>query len=370
MPELPSGRLLIVDDEEAQVKALCDTLRQQGYVTSGFSSAALALSALRNKSFDLLLTDLMMPETDGIGLLNQALKIDPNIVGIVMTGQGTIDTAVQAMKAGALDYIRKPFKLSVILPVLTRALAVRQLRLDKAALEHRVRERTAELEAANHELEAFAHSVSHDLRAPLRHLEAYMNIVLADFSAQIPAEAQNLLNQSLASARRMGHLIEDLLRLSRLGQQPVGKARVSVTPLVKEVLAELRKDQQDRLIDITVGELGECDADEALLKQVFINLLSNALKFTRPKSGARIEVFSTPDAHETIYTIRDNGVGFDMQYAEKLFGVFERLHPSDQFEGTGVGLSLVQRIVQRHGGRVWADAEPDKGATFSFSIPH
>jgi two-component system sensor histidine kinase/response regulator len=370
MPALPAGRLLIVDDEEAQVKALCDTLHEQGYITSGFSSAAQALSALRNKSFDLLLTDLMMPETDGIGLLNMALKIDPNIVGIVMTGQGTIDTAVQAMQAGALDYIRKPFKLSVILPVLTRALAVRQLRLDKAVLERRVRERTAELEIANRELEAFAHSVSHDLRAPLRHLEAYMNIVLMDFSTQIPAEAQNLLNQSLSSAKRMGQLIEDLLRLSRLGQQPLGKVHVNVAALVMEVLAELRKDQQDRQIEITVGELGECDADEALLKQVFINLLSNALKFTRPKAGARIEVFSTPETRETIYTIRDNGVGFDMQYAEKLFGVFERLHPSDQFEGTGVGLSLVQRIVQRHGGRVWAHAEPDKGATFSFSIPH
>lgn len=369
MPELPPTRLLIVDDEEAQMKALCNILREQGYVTSGFNSAAQALSALRSKSFDLLLTDLMMPETDGIGLLNMALKIDPNIVGIVMTGQATIDSAVQAMKAGALDYIRKPFKLSVILPVLSRALAVRQLRLDKAALELRVRERTAELEAANHELEAFAHSVSHDLRAPLRHLEAYLNIVLADFSAQIPPDAQNMLNQSLVSAKRMGHLIEDLLRLSRLGQQPLGKERVHLTALVKEVLEELRKDQTERKVEIIVGELGDCDADPALLKQVFINLLSNALKFTRPKARALIEVFSTREESQIIYTIRDNGVGFDMKYAEKLFGVFERLHSCDEFEGTGVGLSLVQRIVQRHGGRVWADAEPDKGATFSFSIP-
>jgi two-component system sensor histidine kinase/response regulator len=369
MSELQTARLLIVDDEQKQMQALCNTLREQGYLTSGFKSAAEALSALRSNSYDLLLTDLMMPEINGIGLMDLALKIDPNLVGIVMTGHGTIDTAVQAMKAGALDYILKPFKLSAILPVLSRALAVRQLRLDKAALERRVRERTMELEAANRELEAFAHSVSHDLRAPLRHIESYIKIALGDFSSQIPADAQSLLNHSLASARRMGQLIEDLLRLSRFACQPLAKERVNVTALVNEALDELRRDQGNRRMEIRVGELTDCTGDPSLLKQVFVNLLSNALKFTRQKEEVLIEIASYREPEQTVYWIRDNGVGFDMQYADKLFGVFERLHPSSEFEGTGVGLSLVQRIVQRHGGRVWAEAEVNQGAKFSFTLP-
>jgi len=369
MPQLPPARLLIVDDEQKQMQALCNTLREEGYLISGFTSAAEALSALGKNSFDLLLTDLMMPGIDGIGLIDQALKIDPTLVGIVMTGQGTIDTAVQAMKAGALDYILKPFKLSAILPVLSRALAVRQLRLDKATLERHVRDRTLELEAANRELEAFAHSVSHDLRAPLRHVESYMKIALAEFSSQIPAEAQGLLNQSLASARRMSQLIEDLLRLSRFGTQPLAKSRVNVAALVKEVLDELRKDQGNRRVEIRVGELADSTGDPSLLKQVFFNLTSNALKFTRQREKALIEVDAYREPGQTVYWIRDNGVGFDMKYAEKLFGVFERLHPATEFEGTGVGLSLVQRIIQRHGGRIWAEAKVNQGAKFSFSLP-
>jgi hypothetical protein len=363
------ARLLIVDDEEAQMRALCDTLREQGYEISGFGSPAQALNALRSNSFDLLLTDLMMPDINGITLLDMALKVDPNLVGIVMTGQGTIDSAVQAMKAGALDYILKPFRLSAILPVLSRALAVRRLRLEKAALEQRLRDRTTELEAANHELEAFAHSVSHDLRAPLRHVEAFIKIVLTDFPNQIPAEATDFLNESMSSAGRMGRLIEDLLRLSRFGQQPLARIRLNMKGLVAEVLQELLKDKGSRLIEAKVGELAECTGDFGLLRQVLVNLLSNALKFTRPREKAVIEIACSREPGQIVYWVRDNGVGFDMQYSQKLFGTFERLHSSSEFEGTGVGLSLVQRIVQRHSGRVWAESALNDGATFYFSLP-
>lgn len=369
MPHSPLARLLIVDDEESQMRALSNTLREQGYQTTGFKSGTAALEALRHNSFDLLLTDLMMPDLNGIALLEQALKLDPNLVSIVMTGQGTIDTAVQAMKTGALDYILKPFKLSAILPVLSRALTIRHLRLDKAMLERHVRERTAELEETNRDLEAFAHSVSHDLRAPLRHVEAYVKVVLADFSSQMPLEAQNFLKQSLASAKRMGQLIEDLLRLSRFGQQTINKTQVKVYPMVQEAWQELNKDHHGAPILQTVGELPDCTGDQALLKQVFINLLSNAIKFSGPREKPQVEVGSYREPGETVYWVRDNGVGFDMQYAAKLFGAFERLHTTAEFEGTGVGLSLVQRIIQRHGGRVWAKGEVDKGATFFISLP-
>ena len=216
MPDIPSARILIVDDEAAQMKALCDTLRDHNYETAGFVSGHTALAALRESRFDLLLADLMMPEMGGIALLQAALEIDPHLVGIIMTGEGTIATAVEAMKSGAFDYILKPFTLRVIVPVLSRALSVRRLRLENAELEERVRERTAELETANKELDAFSYSVSHDLRAPLRAIHGFASILNEDFCASMPGKAQELLNHVITSAGRMEQLIEDLLRFSRL----------------------------------------------------------------------------------------------------------------------------------------------------------
>jgi two-component system sensor histidine kinase/response regulator len=369
MPDTPPARILIVDDETAQMKALCHTLGDHGYVTSGFVSAQAALGGLRNQKFDLLLTDLMMPEMDGITLLRAALKIDPDLIGILMTGEGTITTAVEAMKAGALDYILKPFKLSNILPVLSRALEVRQLRLQNAELQRNVRERTVELEAANRELEAFSYSVSHDLRAPLRHIDGFSSLLLEKYEPQLPEEARRLFGMMSASARRMGQLVDDLLRLSRLGRQALSKRPVSVPTLVQSVLDDLSKESGVRTMEVRIGELPDVVGDPSLLRQAFVNLLSNAFKFTRHKETAIIEVGFRQQNGEGVYFVRDNGAGFDMENAKKLFGVFQRLHSQDEFEGTGVGLSIVQRIIHRHDGCVWAESEPGKGATFYFTLP-
>ena len=368
MPTTPLAKLLIVDDEAAQMKALCNTLEDEGYATTGFTFAKEALSELRNQPFDLVLTDLMMPEMDGIALLRAAHEIDSNVVGIVMTGHGAIDTAVEAMKAGALDYILKPFKLSGILPVLSRALGVRRLRMENEELQQRVRERTSELEAANKELEAFSYSISHDLRAPLRGIGAFSTILLQEHSSQMPAEARRLLDIVTTSARRMEQLIEDLLRFSKLSRQPLSKQPVNIPALVHATLEELRQQEGDRHIDVKVGEMPNCVGDQSLLKQVFVNLLSNAFKFTRQKEKAIVEIGCQQQEGETVYFVRDNGAGFDARYAEKLFGVFQRLHSAEQFEGTGVGLSIVHRIVQRHGGRIWAEGKVDGGATFYFTL--
>jgi two-component system sensor histidine kinase/response regulator len=361
-------RILVVDDEKAQMKALCNTLQDHHYETTGFSVPKEALAALRERDFDLILADLMMPEMDGIALMKAALELNPNLVGVVMTGQGTIDTAVNAMKAGAVDYILKPFKLSAILPVLSRALAIRQLRLENLELTRRVAQHAAELEVANKELEAFSYSVSHDLRAPLRAVDAFTGMLLARFSDQIPPDAQRLLQQVDKGAKRMGQLIEDLLRFSRLSRQPLKQAPIHTSKLISTIVEELRNEAKDRDVEVCVNTLPDVVGDESLLRQVFVNLLSNAFKFTRGKK-ARIEVGCQPAGNDRVFFVRDNGAGFDMAYAEKLFSVFQRLHTEDQFEGTGVGLSIAHRIVQRHGGRIWAQAEVEKGATFYVALP-
>jgi two-component system, sensor histidine kinase and response regulator len=367
----PKARILIVDDEERQMKALCETLRDQGYDTVGRPSGPDALAALdgAEPAFDLLLSDLMMPGMDGIALLREALAADPGLVGIIMTGEGTINTAVEAMKTGALDYILKPFKLSAIIPVLTRALAVRRLRMENAALARDVRERTAQLEAANKELEAFSFSVSHDLRAPLRGINGFSKILLEKFSEEFPPDARKLLDNVITSAQHMEQLIADLLNFSRTGREPVVKQPVALSGLVSRVVEELATEREGRNVEIRVDPLPDCSCDPALLKQVFVNLVSNALKFTRPRPRALIEIGGGEEPREHLYFVRDNGVGFDMEYANNLFGVFQRLHRASEFEGTGVGLSIVQRIIHRHGGRIWAEAAVGKGAAFYFTLP-
>ena len=363
-------RLLIVDDEAAQMTALCNTLEDQGYVTTGFTSAKEALAVLRGQEFDLVLTDLMMPEMDGIALLRAAQEMDANLVGIVMTGHGSIDTAVEAMKGGALDYIRKPFKLSIIVPVVARALGVRRLRMENAELERRVREHTAELAAANQELEAFSYSVSHDLRAPLRHIDGFAGLLAKHLEPSLDETGRRYLSTISGAAKQMGVLIDDLLAFSRIGRAELRRTRVDLAGLVREVLRILEPETAGRDIAWEIGDLPEVQGDPQLLRLVLQNLIGNALKYTRTRLEARIEIGARREGTETVCSIRDNGVGFDMRYVERLFGVFQRLHTSVEFEGMGIGLATVRRIVHRHGGRVWAEGEVDRGACFSFALPN
>lgn len=224
------------------------------------------------------------------------------------------------------------------------------------------------LEAANKELEAFSYSVSHDLRAPLRAVDGFAQIVLEDFGPQLPAEGQRYLGNISGGARRMGRLIDDLLRFSRLSRLPLTKRTVDTARLVQEALDELDSQRQGRALELKLGPLPACAGDPALLRQVWINLLSNALKYSAGRNPAVVEIGCTRTNGENVYYVRDNGAGFDMKYAGKLFGVFQRQHRAEDYEGTGVGLAIVQRIVHRHGGRIWADAAVDRGATFFFTL--
>ncbi|WP_020475452.1 PAS domain S-box protein [Zavarzinella formosa] len=242
------------------------------------------------------------------------------------------------------------------------------LRLN-AELEERVRLRTEELEAANKELEAFSYSVSHDLRAPLRAIDGFSRIVVEDYGPQLPPEAQEYLQDVRSNTQQMGRLVDDLLAFSRLSRQPVRKETFSTLDLVRRCLDELQSSIQARRVEFNLGDLPPCHGDASLLKQVWMNLLANALKYSGKRDPALIEVGFRSEAGAAAYFVRDNGVGFDMRYVHKLFGVFQRLHRSEDYEGTGVGLAIVQRIIHRHGGRVWAEAEPDRGATFFFTLP-
>jgi PAS domain S-box-containing protein len=245
-----------------------------------------------------------------------------------------------------------------------------ELKTLNAELERRVLERTTQLEAANKELEAFAYSISHDLRAPLRAINGFSNILIRDYEAGLNPEASRFLQLVSANAQKMGRLIDDLLAFSRLSRQSLRKQTVNTADLVQTALAESVEQKSGRQIEVRVGDLPACQADPALLKQVWINLLSNAFKYTRHCEAAVIEVGVLAGQGDSItFFVRDNGAGFDMQYAGKLFGVFQRLHREDEFEGTGVGLAIVQRIVQRHGGRVWAEGRLKQGASFYFTLP-
>ena len=253
---------------------------------------------------------------------------------------------------------------------------IRRHMIERKRAEHAIwnlnadlQQQTRQLEAANKELEGFSYSVSHDLRAPLRAIDGFAQMLHEDYRSRLDSEALRYIDVIRGNSKRMANLIDDLLALSRLSRQVVSKAEVDMTQLVQEVIDEVRPQQGAETAKIELGALPPAKADRALLRQVWLNLLSNALKYSAKSPNPVIEVSGRQDSVDSIYSVKDNGVGFSMEYAGKLFGVFQRLHRPEEFSGTGVGLAIVQRLVTRHGGRVWAEGALNKGARFSFSLP-
>jgi light-regulated signal transduction histidine kinase (bacteriophytochrome) len=236
-------------------------------------------------------------------------------------------------------------------------------------LEHRVLDRTSQLEAANRELEAFSYSVSHDLRAPLRHINGFVDLLNEKYNDLLPEKGKHYLSVITDASSQMGNLIDDLLQFSRTGRQEMQQMKLDMNSLIQEVVRFYADETESRNIEWEISAMPTIKGDLSLLRMVWNNLVSNAVKFTREREHPQIKIGYTEEKKEYIFYVRDNGAGFDMRYVHKLFGVFQRLHTKQQFEGTGIGLANVQRIILKHGGRTWAESELDQGATFYFSIP-
>ncbi len=364
VPDTPLARLLIVDDEVPQMKALCDTLGDHGFETVGYSSSRKALEVLGKERFDLVLTDLMMPELDGISLLRAALELDPNLAGVVMTGQGSIATAVEAMRSGALDYIQKPFKVSSALPVLNRSLAIRNLRLENSELRKREGERIAELESKNREIASFCGAVAHDLRSPLRAINYNAYLLETDYGQFLDEGGLKSIADLKRVTKTMDTLIGDLLMLARATESEIRPDLVDITQLANMIANDLRRESEREVVfEIEPGL--SATADERLVRVALTNLLGNAWKFTSNVTSARISVGGA----DGVFCVHDNGAGFPAEMADRLFQPFERLHSEKEFAGTGIGLATVRRVVERHGGKVWAESPAESGATFYFTLP-
>jgi signal transduction histidine kinase len=369
-------KILLVEDNPGDARLIRESLAETTHDPFDLEIAdrlAPALRRLSDGGIDALLLDLGLPDSKGQETFDQAKAHAPTVPIIVLTGLGDEAVALKMVQDGAQDYIAKIDVNGVILSRVIRYAIARehsdqQIRKFNEELEQRVRARTAELEAANKELEAFSYSVSHDLRAPLRHIDGFSRILLESCGPQLGPEGEKYLQRICAATQQMGNLIDDLLKLAQVGRQVLRLQPTRLAALVASIVEEFSSEIQGRQIEWKIQALPTATCDAGLMKQAFRNLIGNSIKYTRPRQTAVIEIGQAVIAGTPAFFVRDNGAGFDMKHADKLFGAFQRLHGETEFEGTGIGLATVQRIVQRHGGSIWADAQPDKGATFYFTL--
>jgi signal transduction histidine kinase len=384
--------ILLVEDNEGDERLIRELLGEQHLIRFNVdlaSSLKESESKIPENKFDIILLDLGLPDSNGLETLFKFKALFPELATIIiLTGLNDTEVGLKAVNSGAQDYIIKGHvdsdKLlkSIIYSyersrlnnelksqIEARKLAEKEILKLNSELEQRILDRTAQLKIVNLELEAFSHSVSHDLRAPLRHINGFAEILKEEYYDQLPEKAKNYLDTISDSAKKMNILIDDLIKLSRTNRIELKKSMLKMNQVLDDALSEVQPLLENRKVDINISTLPEVIGDYNLLRLVWVNLLDNAIKYTRPRKKAVIKIDYNEEKEEFIFCIHDNGVGFDMNYAQKLFGAFQRLHSTDEFEGTGIGLSNVRRIISRHSGRTWAEAELDKGASFYFSLP-
>lgn len=369
-------RVLLVEDNPGDARLIQESLgegSEEPFDLEMADTLASGLARLHTGGIDAMLLDLALPDSFGMETFARAKAQALGVAIIVLTGLNDDSLALKLVQGGAQDFVAK---VDVGGNNLTRAIlyAVERERLEQefrklnAELEQRVKERTAELEASNRELEAFSYSVSHDLRAPLTTLIGFAELLTVKNEAQLDLSGQKYLGRIQESAFRMSRLIDDLIRLAKVSRQGPTREKVALRSLVEEVLRELEGQNGERRIEWRIGLLPVEDCDRGLIKQVLANLISNAVKYTRPREIAVIEIGEAMMDGERTFFVRDNGVGFDMKEAGKLFMPFHRLHRDTEFEGTGIGLATVQRIVEKHKGRVWVKSSEGVGSTFFFTL--
>jgi signal transduction histidine kinase len=412
--------ILIAEDHPTNRKLLRAQLEVEGHTVIETCDGAEALEALRHGGIDLLISDILMPNLDGYRLCHEIRTLESAshlpIILYTSTYNSQADRDVAEI-VGADLYLSKPAPHAVLMDAIERAMArkndraaapmsaqnetyvlkrysaalVRKLEdknaeleaaleevsrsqiaiLDlNAELESRVEQRTRQLADANRELEAFSFTVSHDLRAPLRRIDGFAHVLESHRAGPVDEEDRVALGIILRSVRQMGELINDLLAFSRTNRAELRHQAVNLDEIVDDVLASMAEDMQGRRLVWHRQALPQVEGDPALLRQVFVNVLGNAVKYTRPRDPAEIRIgWEHGEDGSVLVAVSDNGVGFDPEYAEKLFGVFQRLHREDEFEGTGIGLAIAQRVIERHGGRIWAESTPGEGAAFFFTLP-
>lgn len=425
-----SGRrptILVAEDSPTQAMNLQHLLEQHDCNVVLCENGLKALTQTRRSKPDVIISDIVMPQMSGYQLC-RALKSDPELADIpvlLVTSLNDPEDVLRGLDAGADSFILKPYEENFLINRIRFVLLHRQmkrsdrgrlgleitlnerthfitsdrlqilnlllstyeaaiqrnedlrrseeeLRMANTALRdanQQLRERATELEQANRELEAFTYTISHDLRAPLRHINGYASMLDEEAGHELAPQTRRYITAIQESTRNMGMLMDELLAFSRLGRKPIDRMPLDMEEIARRALKDVQ-DERYAQAQVEIAPLPPAHADPVLTRQVWVNLLSNALKYSAPRGAdARVEVGGSTEDGVVRYFVRDNGVGFDPQYADRLFGVFQRLHPNGQFEGTGVGLAIVERIVRRHGGQVLARSEPGRGATFTFELP-
>jgi signal transduction histidine kinase len=376
--------ILLVDDKSENLLALESILEGPGYHLVRALSGQEALHALLDREFAAIVLDVQMPGMTGIELAQivRARRKTQHIPILFLTAHGE-ENAIAGYQAGAVDFLTKPLqpavlrsKVAVFADLFRKNSALkseveehRQAQARIGQLNKELSERVDELAAANAELESFSYTVSHDLRAPLRQVSGFAALLRESLDGKQSEQTNEYLGFISNAVNKMGHLIDDLLRFSRFGRRELNRSLVNLMPLVEQVRETLSPVLAGREVSWKISKLPEVEGDSAMLRQVFASLLDNAVKFTRTRARAEIEVGVCTEEDEHVFFVRDNGVGFDPRHAGKLFGVFERLHTDAEFEGTGIGLATVRRIIQRHNGRSWAESAPEKGTIVYFSLP-